>query len=71
MLVIQGVNPPGTEFHVEPRRIIQTEATVTGARYASRRELVEVSELVGRGALVPAVTRVVPLEEAPKGSPHD
>lgn len=66
VLVVQGVNPPGTEFHIEPRRFIHAEATITGARYASRKELVEVAELVGRGALAPAVTKVVPLEQAPE-----
>ena len=64
VLVVQGVNPPGTEFHVEPRRFIHTEARITGARYASRKELAETVDLVSRKALVPAVTRVVPLDRA-------
>lgn len=64
-LVVQGVNPPGTELHIEPRRFVHGEATVTGGRYASRKELAEVVELVSRRALVPAVSRVVALDDAP------
>lgn len=63
-LVIQGVNPPGDEFRVEPRAFIHRQLSVSGSRYASRREVAETMDLVGRGLITPAVTRTAPLEDA-------
>ena len=63
-LVIQGVSPPGDEFRVEPRSFIHRQLSVSGSRYASRREVAEAIELVRRGLISPAVTRTAPLEEA-------
>jgi D-arabinose 1-dehydrogenase-like Zn-dependent alcohol dehydrogenase len=62
--VIQGVNPPGEEFHVEPRRFIHRQLSVSGSRYASRREVAETIDLVRRGRITPAVSRTVALEDA-------
>lgn len=61
-LVVQGVNPPGTRLDVEPREFVHREIAVRGARYASRREVAEVLDLVGRGTLEAVVSRTVPLE---------
>ena len=61
-LIVQGVNPPGEEFHVEPRRFVHRQLTVRGSRYASRREVAEAIDLVASGRIVPAVTATVPLE---------
>ena len=61
-LVIQGVNPPGAELRVEPRRFITAETAITGARHASRAEYVEAARLVASGDLRPVVTRTVPLD---------
>lgn len=63
-LVIQGVNPPGDELRVEPRAFVHRQISVSGSRYASRREVAEAIELVRRGSLRPAVSRTVPLEDA-------
>ena len=61
-LIVQGVNPPGEEFHVEPRRFVHRQLTVRGSRYASRREVAEALDLVATGQITPAVTATVPLE---------
>jgi alcohol dehydrogenase, propanol-preferring len=63
-LVIQGVNPPGDEFSVEPRAFVHRQSSVSGSRYASRREVSEAIELVRRGSIRPAVSRTAPLEGA-------
>lgn len=63
-LVFQGINPPNTLFQAEPRNFIHREVMVAGARYASRRELVEAVEAVRRGLLQPVVTRTGRLEDA-------
>jgi alcohol dehydrogenase, propanol-preferring len=63
-LVIQGVNPPGDEFRVEPRAFVHRQLSVSGSRYASRREVAETIELVRRGLISPAVTQTAPLEDA-------
>jgi propanol-preferring alcohol dehydrogenase len=63
-LVVQGVNPPGDEFRVEPRAFVHRQVSVAGSRYASRREVAQAIELVRRGAIHPFVSRTAPLEEA-------
>ena len=63
-LVIQGVNPPGDEFRVEPRAFVHRQVSVAGSRYASRREVAEAIELVRRGRIRPVVSRTAPLDEA-------
>ena len=63
-LVIQGVNPPGDEFRMEPRAFIHRQLSVSGSRYASRREVAETIELVRRGLISPVVTQTAPLEDA-------
>jgi alcohol dehydrogenase, propanol-preferring len=63
-LVIQGVGPPGDEFRVEPRSFIHRQVSVSGSRYASRREVAESIDLVRRGLVAPVVTRTAPLPEA-------
>lgn len=63
-LVIQGVNPVGDEFRVEPRDFIHRQLSVSGSRYASRREVAETMQLVRRGLITPAITRTAPLEDA-------
>ena len=63
-LIIQGVGPPGDEFRVEPRSFIHRELSVSGSRYASRREVAESMDLVRRGLVKPTVTRTTPLQEA-------
>ena len=62
-LVVQGVNPPGDEFRVEPRAFVHRQLAVRGSRYASRREVREVMELVRRGAIEPVVTVRVSLDD--------
>jgi propanol-preferring alcohol dehydrogenase len=62
-LVVQGVNPPGDEFRVEPRAFVHRQLAVRGSRYASRREVREVMELVRRRAIEPVVTVEVSLDE--------
>lgn len=63
-LIIQGVGPPGDEFRVEPRSFIHRQLSVSGSRYASRREVEETLKVVQRGLIAPAVTRTAPLAEA-------
>ena len=63
-LVIQGVNPAGDEFRVEPREFIHHQLSVSGSRYASRREVAEAMQLVRRGLITPAITQTAPLEGA-------
>jgi alcohol dehydrogenase, propanol-preferring len=63
-LVIQGVGPPGDEFRVEPRSFIHRQTSVSGSRYASRREVAESIDLVRRGLVAPIITRTASLPEA-------
>ena len=62
-LVVQGVNPPGDEFRVEPRAFVHRQLAVRGSRYASRREVREVMDLVRRRAIEPVVTVRVSLDD--------
>ena len=70
-LVIQGVNPPGDEFRVEPRAFVHRQVSVAGSRYASRREVAEAIELVRRGTIRPVVSRTAPLERSRVALPVD
>jgi D-arabinose 1-dehydrogenase-like Zn-dependent alcohol dehydrogenase len=63
-LIIQGVNPEGDEFKVEPRSFIHRQLSVSGSRYASRREVAESIELVRRRLVAPAITRTASLQDA-------
>jgi D-arabinose 1-dehydrogenase-like Zn-dependent alcohol dehydrogenase len=63
-LIIQGVGPPNDEFRVEPRSFIHRQISVSGSRYASRREVAESIDLIKRGLVAPVVTRTAPLAEA-------
>ena len=65
-LIVQGVNPQGDEFTVEPRSFIHRQLSVCGSRYASRREVAESIDLVSRGLVSPTVTRTAPLKDAEK-----
>ncbi|HSL10019.1 MAG TPA: alcohol dehydrogenase catalytic domain-containing protein [Actinomycetota bacterium] len=62
-LVVQGVNPLGDEFRVEPRAFVHRQLGVRGSRYASRREVAEAIELVRRGAIRPVVPTTVALDD--------
>lgn len=63
-LIIQGVGPPSDQFRVEPRSFIHRQLSVSGSRYAGRREVAETMKLVQRGLITPAVTRKAPLADA-------
>jgi propanol-preferring alcohol dehydrogenase len=47
---------------VSPRRLVQTEISVLGSRYASRWEVARAAALVAEGRIRPVVSEVTPLE---------
>lgn len=61
-LIVQGVNPPGTEFSVEPRQFIGRQVSVSGSRYGSRKEVRDVLQLIASGRLKPAVSTTTSLD---------
>jgi|CXWL01.1.fsa_nt_gi propanol-preferring alcohol dehydrogenase len=54
----------GTTLTVSPQAMIANEWEILGSRNASKRELVEVVNLVAEGRIKPIVTGMYPLEEA-------
>ncbi len=54
----------GTALTVSPQAMIANEWEILGSRNASKRELVEVVNLVAEGRIKPIVTGMYPLEEA-------
>lgn len=54
---------PGVELPVSPRRLVQEEVTVIGARYCSRFEIEEAAALVAAGKIRPVVSDACELED--------
>ena len=54
----------GTELKASPQAMIANEWEILGSRNVSKRELVEVVNLVAAGSIKPIVTGTYPLEEA-------
>jgi D-arabinose 1-dehydrogenase-like Zn-dependent alcohol dehydrogenase len=62
-MVIVGSHT-GTSIEVSPQAMIANEWEILGSRNVSKRELVEVVNLVAGGRIKPVVTGAYPLEEA-------
>ena len=53
----------GREFELDPRLLVERQATVLGSRYASRAEIAEAAGLVASGRIRPVISRRVPFDE--------
>jgi len=53
---------PGVKFEMEAAKLVFTEPTITGSRYATKKDFQDATEWVRSGKVKPIVTEVRPLE---------
>jgi D-arabinose 1-dehydrogenase-like Zn-dependent alcohol dehydrogenase len=61
LVILSGASQP---FQVPAHDMLTKEQAIVGSRYVTRREILDVFEMVKRGEVFPLVTELRPLEEA-------